>query len=345
MNKRIIEISSNLLFWIVTSWLILSSFSIQSQEIEVLNGVESVRIVRNDAILLQLSVLLAISLVMFYTNSWNLKRLTKTDNPKYVAHLSLLAFGAAIGLFLLLRSLIWGTLKLGLPVSLVIGILIFYFTISTSYALILVWLQSEINQKQLKAEKTQAELTLLRNQLQPHFLFNVLNNQLSMIDQIKNPALANSMFQLSDLLRYVVYDSAEVKVSVQKEIDFIKNYTDLQLLRFDKNEVTVNFSILGDNNHLIEPGLFVAFVENAFKYGTEPELQTKIDVTIDLRSTELIKFTLCNPILPHMQQNHGSGSGISNVKKRLQLIYPEAHQLDITEKNETYCVHLNISTL
>ena len=164
-----------------------------------------------------------------------------------------------------------------------------------------------------------------------------------MIDQKQNPQLATSLDQLSGLLRYVVYDT-EGDVTVRKEIDFTRNFAELQLQRYEKDEIDFQLEIIGKNDQQkIEPGIFIPFVENVFKYGVEPEKKSKVKIVFDLTDPNTIIFETTNPIYPTLQQNKGNGSGISSTKARLKLVYPNSHKLAITE-NEVFKVCLEFKT-
>lgn len=196
--------------------------------------------------------------------------------------------------------------------------------------------------QKLIIDKKQAELNLLRNQLQPHFLFNALNNLLSMVSSSENPKLVSAIDKLSQLLRFVIEDNKTEKILISKEIIFLKNYIDLQKLRFEEGEVSVQFNVKGEyDKQKIEPGLFIPFVENAFKYGTEPEKSTKIDIEFNLLKADSVQFEIKNKEM--MTSTNGIGTGIETTKKRLKLIYPNKHNLKITNA-DYFIVHLTIQT-
>lgn len=338
-----LEYIFNVLFWLVTGWLITSSFSIQGQEIEIFNDVETIRTVRNQSIVQQLLWVIGISAAAFYSNLYNISLLKKQANRGGVLVVALLLLvGAITSLHLVEQNCFDG--QLILPKQMSIGILLFYFTISSAYAFIKIWIQAEQKQKSYALAAKQAELHLLRNQLHPHFLFNALNNLLSLVNQQKSPKLASSFEGLSQLLRYVIEETKAGKVAIAKEITFIKNYCDLQLLRFEDNEVNLEFNVLGIHTHqLVEPGLFIPFVENAFKYGAIPETVSTISVTFDVSRDKKIAFHIQNKSYPELQQRSGAGTGIKMVEERLGLVYPEKHELNI-EENDHFIVKLKIST-
>lgn len=229
-----------------------------------------------------------------------------------------------------------------IPKQIAFGVAVFYFSISIAYALVKISIFNNYRHQQLIIDKKQTELNLLRNQLQPHFLFNALNNLLSMVKPSENPKLVNSIDKLSHLLRFVIEDNRAAKIPISKEVEFLKNYIELQILRFEEGEINILFNVKGENNEQkIEPGLFIPFVENAFKYGTEPEKISKIDIQFDLSKVDSIQFEIKNKIM--MTNTNSLGTGIETTKKRLDLIYPDKHKLKITNADE-FIIQLTIST-
>lgn len=340
MKSRAFLIFIHLIFWTCSLWLIASSFSIQSYEVELINGQESVKIVRDRGLIYQILICGTIAALMFYSNVFLVIR-QQSNKPRTIVF-SIATLVISLCLVFPISQLKVLDFGPSLPIQISFGIVIFYFTVSTAYALARLSLAQEKKQQQLILDKKQAELNLLRNQLQPHFLFNALNNLLSMVKPDENPELANSFEQLSQLLRYVIEETGNQQVTVNKEIEFLKNYIELQLLRFTDQEVQVDFKVIGNYlNQAIEPGLFIGFVENAFKYGTEPEKETRIDLSFDLTRENRVLFHIKNDTL--MPHQHGTKTGIDNIKKRLSLIYPEKHKLVITA-GEEFFVQLNIQT-
>lgn len=337
MRKKWIEIFLNVIFWTATAWLIISSYSISFYEVQVENGIETTNIIRDAKMIFDLSVYITISAILFYINlfvfyknqSNSVKLLTRTAG--------LLIF------FIFIWFMFWSSND-KVPPSISLGIILFYYSISTTYGFSKNWLKLEAQKKELVIEKNQYQLTILRNQLQPHFLFNALNNLLSMVDQKNSPMLAESIEKLSSLLRYVVEENIADKVQVKKEIEFLKNYSELQLLQFEKDEIEFDFEVKGEyDTQLVEPGIFVSFIENAFKYGTEPEKQCRIQILFDVTSFHIVNFYVKNKIYHETLSINNPSTGIDSVKKRLQLIYPGKHDLNI-EKNEFFVVELNIET-
>lgn len=204
------------------------------------------------------------------------------------------------------------------------------------------YLKQERNAAQLNQEKTDAELKILRNQLQPHFLFNNLNNIYSMV--ISGDKLAgSSLLKLSDILSYMLYECNVEKIDLNKEIQLIRNYIELEKLRYE-DRLEISFEAQGDiSGQLISPLLLMPFLENAFKHGvakSERKSWVRIHLFVEGKT---LHYLVENSI----QETHEesikvtSGIGLSNVRKRLEILYPHRHQLTI-QPSDTYLVKLTI---
>ncbi len=343
MNRKWIEIAFNIVFWAGSAWLILATFSIEAHEVEIINGEERVWISRSAELVYQLLLTVVLSMVLFYLNRALLARLDDTGRRlKTVAQsVSLFFIVLIIALALIELRVVAEGPVLSAPV--LGGIVFFYYAVSSTYGIGKSWLRGQQQLQMLTLQKREAELSLLRMQLQPHFLFNVLNNLLSMVDPLQNPALADSIDRLSALLRYVVYETRDGEVPVAGEIDFIRNYAALQQLRFEESEIDFKLHITGEyDQQRVEPGLFVPFVENAFKHGARPEKKSFIRIDFDLSSANAIVFAVENSRHDALPAERG-GEGIAATRKRLTLIYPGRHRLEI-EANNTFSVKLEIVT-
>lgn len=175
-------------------------------------------------------------------------------------------------------------------------------------------------------EKLQSELKHLKYQLQPHFFFNSLNNIYAMVD-ISPENAKKAIHNLSKMMRYFLYETNEEKVPLTKEIQFLLKYIDLMKLRFSNNTL-VQTSFEEDLPEIeIAPLLFIAIVENAFKHGVSATQPSTITFGLEIEN-DLIKFTSVNKNFPKTDEDKsGSGIGLENLKKRLELIYPNVHQL------------------
>ncbi|MHA7944196.1 sensor histidine kinase [Formosa sp. 3Alg 14/1] len=193
-----------------------------------------------------------------------------------------------------------------------------------------------------QAENLNTELKLLKSQINPHFLFNALNNiyALSGIDTTKTQ---QSISYLSDMLRYVLYECEQPQVTLQKEMDYIDNYIKLFRLKSSKTyPITTNFKVTNPN-FMLSPMLLIPFIENAFKHSNIEKI-TDTFITIDLETTaNTILFEIKNsiPEAPINKDELG-GIGLENVKKRLLILYPNSHDLKITTINNTFSVSLKL---
>lgn len=182
--------------------------------------------------------------------------------------------------------------------------------------------------RQLEEEKqkhTEAELAWLKNQINPHFLFNTLNN-ISSLTQIDPDQAQDSIAQLSDLLRYAMYETNKPQVSIQGEVEFMRNYIELMKLRCNERAV-VNVQFAIQNSDLsIAPLLFISLIENAFKHGLSSSRDSKIDITLEQTDNQIV-FTCDNTNYPKDDADRsGSGIGLENTRRRLDLLYPGHYQ-------------------
>ena len=188
------------------------------------------------------------------------------------------------------------------------------------------YLRSQRLKQQLKEEQqrhTEAELAWLKNQINPHFLFNTLNNISSLV-QIDGDAAQDAIAQLSDLLRYAMYETDKQLVPLKGEIDFMQNYIDLMRLRHnEKLTVCTEWSEVPPQTS-IPPLLFISLIENAFKHGVSSSRPSSIDISLFMdNEQQTLTFTCSNTNYPKNDQNRsGSGIGIENTRRRLDLMYP-----------------------
>jgi two-component system LytT family sensor kinase len=196
---------------------------------------------------------------------------------------------------------------------------------------------------ELETDKLKLELNQLKSQVQPHFFFNTLSNMyaLSVQGSPKTPAM---IADLSDIMRYVLYNSEQEKVPLQKEVDFIKSYIELENLRHNSKDI-IEFSIQGDISHInIEPLIFLPLIENSFKHSLQKDMQSKwVKLVLAVDEDEII-FQASNPVYaPATGVIHTGGIGLKNVRKRLQLLYPQKHQLEIHNEKNIFTVTLAIA--
>ncbi len=223
-------------------------------------------------------------------------------------------------------------------------IYLFILAASIAYKVVIEKIKSDKLLQERENANLKTELSFLRSQVSPHFMFNVLNNMVALARK-QSVQLEPSLIKLSSLMRYMLYETDEQKVLLEKEIEYLQSYIDLQQQRFGKN-VCINtlFSAI-DGNYNIEPMLLIPFVENAFKHGTG--LIEKAQIDIEMRAKNNILFFAVrnkyNP-LSEEEKDKTSGIGLTNVKRRLNLLYGGNHTL-LINKNEgwfTASLQLNL---
>ena len=204
--------------------------------------------------------------------------------------------------------------------------------------------RSQAVKRQLEEEqqkRTEAELEWLKNQLNPHFLFNTLNNISSLV-QIDADKAQDAIAQLSDLLRYAMYETRREMVPLQGEIEFMRNYVELMKLRCSEKTV-VNCQLSIVNSPLtIAPLLFISLIENAFKHGISSNRDSRIDITLTADGQQLI-FDCENTNFPKNDTDRsGSGIGLENTRRRLDLIYKDRYTWEQTLEDNIYKVKITI---
>lgn len=199
-------------------------------------------------------------------------------------------------------------------------------------------------EKERKAEHLTAELKFLRSQVSPHFLFSMMTNMVALARK-KSDLLEPSLIKLSDMLRYMLYETEEEKSTVSKEIEYLENYIELQQLRFG-DSVRIETEIEDEhNNCTIEPMLLIPFVENAFKHGIGLATDPFISIVLKVKNN-LLEFKVTNNYTGRSQsKDKSSGIGLINVKNRLNLLYPGRYKLSVKDNGEVYIIHLNLELL
>jgi sensor histidine kinase YesM len=223
-----------------------------------------------------------------------------------------------------------------------------YFPVLTAamfgsfFRVIINW-YTTINQKaELDKQKLAIELDLLKSKLNPHFLFNTLNNIDSLIHQNTEEA-SDALIRLSEMMRYLTYETSSDVVELEKEVKYMRNYIELHRIRI-KNPEDILFKTQGNFNILITPALFVPLIENAFKYASYKISQPAIDIGLTEKKG-IVNFEISNYYERYSKNESGhSGYGIINLKKRLELSYPDKHQLITYDTNSQYIVKLTIDT-
>lgn len=202
-----------------------------------------------------------------------------------------------------------------------IATMIFAAGLSVAIRVSIRWNETEKARREAVKSRTEAELKNLRNQLNPHFLLNTLNNIYALIAFDTDKA-QQAVQDLSKLLRYVLYDNQEMFVPLQKEIDFIKNYIELMRIRVSaKVNIVTEFNIKPQSQTPIAPLIFISLIENAFKHGISPTGESFININISENDKEIICI-IKNSNFPKTEKDKsGSGIGLEQVRKRLEIVY------------------------
>lgn len=210
------------------------------------------------------------------------------------------------------------------------------------FFLVTSWYRNNRKQKELEKEKITAELSFLKSQINPHFLFNTLNDIYTLTYQ-KSDVAPDALLKLSDLLRYMIKDSGDDQSLLEKEVAYLNSVIELHSIG-QKGAVYVDFHVDGTiGSQKIAPLILINFIENAFKHGVvdDPEHPIKITLCADLSA---ITFSVKNKKNIFIK-DHTGGIGLRNVRRRLELIYPGKHQLEITNQDDFFNIELKIDLL
>jgi two-component system, LytTR family, sensor kinase len=306
---------------------------------------------RNNAMLLQW-LLLSLALIPFYfINTYILL-------PKYLVSRKYLMYVLLIlGTFIIALTvskgaeyLFFQTDKLYgarpyptiiLPMTLLLGI-------GTSFEMVLQWEKQKRKQETIEKEKASAELSFLKSQINPHFLFNTLNNIYSLAER-NSTKTGQSILLLSNLMRYILYDTKQGKILLVNEIKHLEEYIALQRLRIvEVNTVSIQFNnSINTDKILIEPLILIPFVENAFKHGISYAAKSFIAIDLKIEHDYLI-FKVHNSKKSSngksSPESMHQGVGMVNTQRRLELLYPDRHTLTIKNDHDYYsaCLHIKL---
>lgn len=209
------------------------------------------------------------------------------------------------------------------------------------------WYQREKEKSELQRLNSETELKYLKSQINPHFLFNSLNSIYALTLK-KSDDAPKTVLMLSEMLRYLLYEAGEKKVTIDKEIAYLNNYLELERIRLgNRGEILFEHST-DSEEYLIEPMLLMPFLENSFKHGLN-KVANAGWVSLNLKiNNGVLHFLISNNTKPETTDNNEftvGGIGIANVKKRLNLLYPNKHRLSIKNANSTYKVELELNIL
>lgn len=225
------------------------------------------------------------------------------------------------------------------------------YTVAVTMSLKLVkhWYEKEKLTKELEIINTETELKYLKSQINPHFLFNSLNSIYSLALQ-KSDSTPELILKLSDILRYILYEGSEQKVSLDQELKYLKSYVELEKIRHGER-MSLDLKIMGDiKAYEIAPMLLIPFVENGFKHGLGRDMANgfmtiRVEVIKDRLKFEIENSKPSKESEFKNQQNYQGGIGLQNVNKRLDLLYPEKYTVKIDEETDNYKVNLEIELI
>lgn len=343
--KQWLEIALHLAFWLFCLWMLYTAFAFESVEVVIENGVEREMYTRASGALPSMVIVLVGKALFFYGAAFFVlpEYFGKKRWPSLLYQLGLL--------FLACRLVEWGLheLLLGLmamiPTGMNLLFYLFFLFAAFAYRLSKDWWRNERQRAVLAKEKLAAELSYLKAQINPHFLFNTLNNLYALAEREGNEPLSEGIAGLSELMRYTVYDSRADYVPLVKELRFLQSMVELQSLRLDEeDDVDIAFRLAGRHDGLvIAPLLLVPFVENAFKHGIRYGRPSTIRIEARVEGHALF-FRTSNTIHsePNRPHENGAGVGLDNTRRRLQLLYPEKHRLEIKRGEALFSVNLQL---
>ncbi|WP_232456865.1 sensor histidine kinase [Pedobacter psychrophilus] len=216
----------------------------------------------------------------------------------------------------------------------------FFIFLSTVYKFTIDWFFNEREKTELERQRLTAELAFLKSQINPHFLFNSLNNIYSLAYQ-KSEATPDAILKLSEIMRYMLYESNDNRVALEKEITYLKSFIELQKLRF-KGNAHVVLEVEGQiQNQQIVPLILISFVENAFKHGLATDKKHPIIINISVFEDNML-FTIKNKKNQQNKDQTG-GIGMVNVVRRLDLTYPDKYKLSVENHEHEYLSELYLN--
>ncbi|NNE76041.1 MAG: histidine kinase [Pricia sp.] len=354
MYRSIFLVVGHLIFWAVSFYVITRIFGISTVEIieENTNGIEEkVLITYDHKFTLASSITIALCALMFYTNIFVFLKsyFIEKNLGKYIVQILILLLVLISINILLNRYVSYSVVErkevfLFPSFGLHMALFIFYAAISFAYAFTLEWYKNEKLRSQIAAEKVTTELNYLKAQINPHFLFNTLNNLFSISQKYKVDELSRGINELSNLMRYMLYESNADFVALKKEVKYIEDFIQIQQLRHDEeDELIINFEKKGDfEKAVIAPMILLPFVENAFKHGFSLNESSVINLSLETSESGFF-FKVKNKAFQHHKfTDKTSGIGLENVTRRLNLIYPKKHSLSMFRDNDNFIVELTI---
>ncbi len=218
---------------------------------------------------------------------------------------------------------------------------------SSIYYIMSDWINSQTEKQELTNQTLQSELKFLKSQINPHFLFNTLNS-LYALTLKKSDLAPEIVLKLSEMMRYMLYECNEKSVTLEKEINYLINYLDLEKLRHGK-KIDINYNQTGEIlNQQIAPLLFIPFIENCFKHGVSHQIASayvNIDVNVQKDKIDVVIENSKFAVMPGANSRKSGGIGLVNVKRRLDLLYVDNYSLDVIDSPNSYKIQLKLNLI
>ena len=346
--KRIVIVVLHVLFWLFNIYLLWGMFGIQEVYVDIIGGQEVRQIKYNHTFTYSLASTVLLGACLFYINTFFLlKHFFMSKHKAKFAFRLLTAFLFVVVAMFVINPVFFYPRDILFPsYGLHITLLVIYLGFSFLYGFVEEWQRNEDLKRELAEDKLKTELTYLKSQVNPHFLFNTLNNLYSMAQDAEADDLASGIARLARLMRYMIYESSADTVPLSMEINLIQNYIEIQKLRFHEDDnIAIEMDVAGSFAHCaMPPMLLLPFVENAFKHGISLDQDSTINILLKITGDELY-FTVGNTVHHDqtMVDERYRGLGLANVKKRLQLLYGRQHSLEIQQEGNFFTVKLVIN--
>lgn len=282
-----------------------------------------------------------LQVIAFYLNAYVLhpRILLKGKVLSYIVLVVCICFLVALvpgGISYTMSQETTSSILAGVLTKFVIGL--FVMGTGSSYRFII----DVIKEQRVQQENMANELAFLRSQVSPHFMFNTLNSMVSLARK-KSDKLEPALMKMSGVMHYMLYDSDEEKVSIQKEVEYIQSYIDLQTMRFG-DSVQILFMVnQSDKNHCIEPMLLIPLIENAFKHGTDIIKDPEINIQLKSGDEGIVLSVSNKTNSTSNGLEHRKGIGLTNLRKRLKILYPGNHDLSIEKKENWFTATLKLN--
>ncbi len=359
-----------MLGWVLVALVLNSLLGLQSEEIQIVNGVEHT-VIHTQSLLPYIIISLAVKAGLVYGYTlWIFPGYFKKKKIAAGLGLVLLLLAAAVVLEYLGYALVnsrggfdgWESVQVFDEQQFEItslkkqlhenpfsfwnmALYVLGFAIAFAWFLVRDWNVQEKQLRELRQLQTSTELNFLKLQINPHFLFNTLNNLFSVAQKNNDEETARGIAKLAELMRYLLNESNKALIPLEQELRYIHSYIELAKMRYADDEVEVVFEVQGEvKNRSIPPLLLIPFVENAFKHGIRVDSFSRIVLSLELSDSQLI-FTGNNP--DHAAANHNdaqhTGIGLENVRKRIALLYPENSQLTFATENGVFYFRMTLA--